>query len=151
MDRFSPLEGRLGPILVQLPPSLSFDADRAGAFLEVLRPYQDAHRFALEARHESWMGEAPRRLLADHGVSLVVAHSGDRFPYHEAPTADFVYLRFHGPGQLYGSNYPEDSLEEFAAKVKRWIKQGLEVWAFFNNDIGGYAVANARRLRELVG
>jgi len=151
-ERFRLLKeaGKLGPVLVQLPPSLRFDREVAEGFFSLLNEYYGDHRFALEARHASWFVEEALHLLEEHGIAHVIADSGGRFPSYEAVTADFVYLRFHGPGKLYASNYPDEMLEASAGKITRWLKEGLEVWAFFNNDVGGYAVRNAQRLHELV-
>lgn len=151
-ERFRALEeaGKLGPVLVQLPPSLRFDSGMAESFFSLLRERYGQHRFALEARHASWFSEESLDLLKEHGIAHVIADSGGRFPYHEAITADFVYLRFHGPGQLYASDYPDDVLKEFAHKVVGWLRWGFEVWAFFNNDVGGYAVKDALKLKGFV-
>jgi uncharacterized protein YecE (DUF72 family) len=89
--------------------------------------------------------------LKEHSIAHVIAHSGGRFPSCEAVTTDLIYLRFHGPAKLYASDYPDGMLQEFAGKIARWLKEGLDVWAFFNNDVGGYAVKNALRLREITG
>ena len=152
-ERFRPLyeAGKLGPVLVQLPPSLRFDPDITEGFFALLREHYGDYRFALEARHASWFAEEALDLLKEHEIAHVIADSGGRFPSCEAITADLVYLRFHGPGQLYVSDYPDEMLKEFADKIAKWLREGLEVWAFFNNDVGGYAVKNARRLRERVG
>lgn len=80
----------------------------------------------------------------------MIADSGGRFPHHEAVTADFVYLRLHGPGELYSSAYTDGQLGTYADKAAGWLADGLDVWATFNNDTEAYAVHNALRLRELV-
>jgi uncharacterized protein YecE (DUF72 family) len=64
-------------------------------------------------------------------------------------TADFVYLRFHGPGRRYASNYDDAALREWAGRIKGWRAEGRDVFAYFNNDEMGYAPKNALRLREL--
>jgi len=151
-ERFRPLAEaeRLGPVLVQLPPSLRFDPELVERFFMLLDESYPEQHFALEARHASWFAEEALGLLSKYRVAHVIAHSGGRFPSCEAVTTDFVYLRFHGPGKLYASNYPDEMLKEFAEKVAKWLKEGLEVWAFFNNDVGGYAVKNAKQLRSMV-
>jgi uncharacterized protein YecE (DUF72 family) len=150
--RFRPLEEtrKLGPVLVQLPPSLRFDPELAKRFFALLNARYSNCRFALEARHTSWFIDEALELLKRHRIAHVIAHSGGRFPSCEAVTTDFVYMRFHGPGELYASNYPDEMLAEFAKEIAGWLQEGLDVWAFFNNDVGGYAVRNALRLRELV-
>jgi len=65
-------------------------------------------------------------------------------------TANFVYLRFHGKTNLYSSCYTKEELKEWAGKIKKWLRQRLDVYAYFNNDAMGYAVENAKELRELV-
>ena len=143
------LKPRLGPILIQLPPSLSFDAERVDRFLRLLTTDYGSYRYALEARHNSWMNEEALTLLKRYAISWTIAHS-DRFPYLEAVTAPWVYLRFHGPGRLYASNYTDEMLAPFADRIARWVQQGHTVWAFFNNDVGGHAVRNALTLRRMV-
>lgn len=149
-ERFRELIPKLGPILIQLPPGLRFDRKKGVAFFELLRTQYPQYAYALEARHESWLTEEALKLLETFGIAFVIADSGGRFPYKEAVTAPFVYLRFHGPQNLYASDYPEQMLQEFAQKIARWRSQGREVWAFFNNDVGGYAVKNAMMLRQLI-
>jgi uncharacterized protein YecE (DUF72 family) len=149
-DRFEPLRERLGPVLVQLPPNFGYDAARTEFFYTLLREHYAAYRFALEARHESWFSPASLDLMRQYRIALVIADSGTRFPHNETITADWTYLRFHGPDGLYASNYAPEQLAGYADKIKAWLEQGLQVWAFFNNDAQGYAPKNARQLRDLV-
>jgi uncharacterized protein YecE (DUF72 family) len=65
-------------------------------------------------------------------------------------TAPNIYVRFHGPEALYASSYSTEQLRSFASKFRKWSKEGHTVWAYFNNDIHGYAVEDAKRLREMV-
>ncbi len=146
----SKLTPRLGPILIQLPPSFRFDGAVVEPFLTVLRNEFGEYTYALEARNDTWFTAEAQDLLRRYNIAWVIADSGGRFPKYEGVTADFVYLRFHGPGALYASDYPDEQLAEYATKVARWLKAGLAVWAFFNNDVGGYAVKNAMTLREMV-
>lgn len=148
-ERMRPLATCAGPVLVQLPPNLRFDAGRTERFFKLMKRYR-RYRVALEARHESWLTDAALELLEKYRVAFVIAESGGRFPYKEAVTTDLVYLRFHGPGQLYASNYSDAMLSAYARKIEGWLKERRAVWAFFNNDGFGYAVKNARRLREMV-
>ncbi len=150
-ERFAALRPRMGPVLIQLPPSLTYDRQLLERFLMALKPYSAHHRFALEARHESWTQPEALDHLGSGGLAWVIAHSGGRFPYKETATADFVYLRFHGPEKLYGSGYPDEQLREYAPKIAAWLTSGTPVWAFFNNDIGGHAVRDAQRLKNFVG
>jgi uncharacterized protein YecE (DUF72 family) len=63
-------------------------------------------------------------------------------------TAKNIYVRFHGPAALYASSYSDKDLKYFARKFKKWVKEGHEIWAFFNNDVHGYAPKNALRLKN---
>lgn len=148
-NRFEPLLDRMGPILAQLPPSLEFDGDRTEAFLDAFRGAAELP-LAVEARHESWFGNEARQLLERHNVALVHAESGGRWPETDAVTADFVYLRFHGPEELYASSYTPQKLGRVAGRVVEWLESGTTVYAFFNNTDGGHAWRNAEKLRELV-
>jgi uncharacterized protein YecE (DUF72 family) len=149
-ERFSILKTRLGPFLIQLPANLRYDATRAEGFFILLASYYGGYHFALEARDASWLSDESLGLLRKYRIALVIAHSDGRFPYREAITTDWTYLRFHGPTDLYASDYPTATLRDYAGKIKTWMAQGIEVWAFFNNDAQGYAVKNAKQLRGFV-
>jgi uncharacterized protein YecE (DUF72 family) len=149
-DVFAGLKAKLGPVLIQLPPGLSYNQVNVCSFLKLLSDGYSDYRFAIEVRHKSWICEEFNNLLCQYGIAFVIADSGNRFPYHEDVTADFIYLRFHGPENLYASDYTEEKLVGYATKISGWLIEGKEVWAFFNNDFGGYAIKNAARLKELV-
>jgi uncharacterized protein YecE (DUF72 family) len=149
-DVFREMTPRLGPVLVQLPPGLAFDKPLFSDFLSLLHALAGGYRFAIEARHQSWIADESFSLLEQYGAAWVIADSGRRFPYQEAITADFVYLRFHGHESLYSSDYPDHELWRYAEKIRQWLDNGCEVWVFFNNDFNGYAVKNALKLEEMV-
>jgi uncharacterized protein YecE (DUF72 family) len=104
----------------------------------------------LEVRHDSWLQKEQLDLMRAFGIGFVISQSGAGFPYAETVTGRNIYVRFHGPEQLYASSYSDEQLELFAGKFKNWAAAGHVVWAFFNNDIFGYAVKNAARLKELL-
>lgn len=146
------LGGKLGPVLLQFPPSFRCDFGAIRDFLAgPLGGDLGSLRLAFEFRHASWFQERVAELLKDHGAAMVIADSS-RYP--QAPlqaTASFVYLRFHGPGALFSSSYGEPELRLWAGRIRGWLGEGLDVYAYFNNDAHGCAVQNARRLHELVG
>lgn len=148
--RFYDALGGLGPraaaVLLQLPPGLRYDASRAERFFA--RIARRRRRHALEPRHESWLTDDALAHLRRRGIALCIADA-PRFPTREAITAGFTYLRFHGKEALYASNYDDASLREWAALIRAWRRQGIAVYAYFNNDARAYAVRNALRLREL--
>ena len=147
---FSLMRDMMGPVLIQLPPFLTFSYDRAEHLYAVLKKNYGAYSFVMEVRHESWFREESLTLMAKYDIGLVISQSGNEFPYLEMVTAKNIYIRFHGPKELYASSYEDATLEYFARKMKEWVKEGHEVWAFFNNDIHGYAVEDAKRLKKMV-
>lgn len=149
-DVFEGMKARLGPVLIQLPPGLSFDKQLINNFLDLLTGKYGDYRFAIEARHKSWFTDDCFKLLEPYNTALVIADSGRRYPYYEVATADSVYFRFHGHEQLYASDYSEQELQYYAGKMIGWLKENKEVWAFFNNDFQGFAPKNAKRLKEII-
>ena len=103
----------------------------------------------MEVRHETWLEKESLDLMKQYNIAFVIAQSGTRFPYAENVTAQHIYVRFHGPGQLYASSYSDKQLEDFATLFKQWKNEGHSIWAFFNNDVFGYAIVNAKRLMEM--
>lgn len=148
-ENASGLEKKLAMVLWQLPPGMRVDIKKLEKFCKSLKKYKKI-RQAFEFRNISWFCEEVYEILHKHNFSLCIAHSG-RWPVVEELTADFVYLRFHGGGDvLYSSNYTEKELKDWATKVKKWLKEGRDIYAYFNNDAYGYAVKNALRLKELI-
>ena len=140
-----------GVILFQLPPNWAFDPQRLEALLDYLsrQTLIPNLRAALEIRDESWYNETCFEMLRAHNVSLALADQPG-FAGEGPVTASFVFLRQHGPGAIYASNYPEEALQRDASKIRAWMAEGKDVYLYFNNDIGGYAVKNAMRLKEIV-
>jgi len=146
--RAAALKQKLGPILLQLPPSFHATAENFRLlerfFLHAADP--KSTRLAIEFRHESCFGEEMVRLLRRHRVALVISHSS-RYPVPSVvATGRFAYFRFHGPKKLFASSYSEAELHDWATQMKKMLKRGFDVYAYFNNDVGGRAVANARSL-----
>lgn len=133
----------LGPILVQLPPRWNADAERLDAFL---RAAPRRHRWAVEVRNASWLAEPVYAVLRRHRAALVLH---DLLPAHpRVVTAPFTYLRFHGAsGGKYAGTYDDVELENEARWITKQLAEGRDVYAYFNNDVGGHAVEDALRLR----
>jgi uncharacterized protein YecE (DUF72 family) len=143
---------RLGPILFQFPASFRCDHARLGKFLKMARtsgPDTDRLRLGFEFRHESWFAGEVYRLLSFHGAALCITDSC-KYPRREIITADFVYFRFHGRTQLFTSNYTGAELTEEAKKIRRTVREGRDVYVYFNNDAAGYAIANAWKLTDMM-
>jgi uncharacterized protein YecE (DUF72 family) len=146
---FEPLQKLMGPVLVQLPPMVKFNYDLAENFFKALKVYRK-NEFVLEVRHDSWLKDDSLTLMSKYNIGLVISQSGKVFPYSEMVTAKNIYIRFHGPKELYASQYSTQMLASYANKFASWIDEGHLIWAFFNNDIHGYAFADAKRLKEMM-
>lgn len=185
------LADKLGPILWQLSANLRFDAERLDRFLAYLpgdtgqasalaRSHDERVkvpgfgpetvlplRHVLEVRHESFLNDELVDLLRRHGVALAFSHSS-AWPYVEEVTAPFVYLRLHGPEQLYDSPYGHAGLVRWAERIRAWHRgaepedarriTGLsppadvlrDVYVYFDNDGHAYAPQEAAALHRLV-
>lgn len=169
------LGAKLGPLLWQLPPALAFDAEQLTAFFDLLprttgeaaklarrhdgrldgRALTDTDvdrplRHAVEPRHPSFAADAALDLLRAKGIALVTADTAGRFPFLEANTADFGYLRLHGDTELYRSGYSDEALDHWAGVVGHLAAE-RDVYVYFDNDANAHAPIDAmglvRRLR----
>ena len=140
----SALKEKLGPILFQLPPKLVFNEEIFNAFCNCLPKNRHC---TIEARHPSWMGENALSNFESHQIAWCISDTAGRYPYLEAVTSNFIYIRLHGSTELYASNYSEEELTKWADKIKRWNK---DTYVYFDNDAKGHAPKNALRLKELL-
>ena len=137
------LGDRLGCLLVQLPPSLAFDAKIAGAFLGALRQ-RHAGPVAIEPRHASWFTPSVEKLLVRRAVARVGADPA-RVP-EAALTGghrELAYLRLHGSPRIYYSNYEDAWLDALAERLDLLSRESGAVWCIFDNTVLGAAMANA--------
>lgn len=143
----APLRARLGCLLVQLPPSLQFDARTAGAFFRALRRRSDA-AVAVEPRHASWFDAAADRLLQREQVARVAADPA-RGPTGGEPGGwqGLRYFRLHGSPRVYYSSYDEAFLKRLAADVRA---DSTPCWIIFDNTTLGAGTSNALRLAQLL-
>ena len=150
-----------GPLLVQLPPSLRKDAARLDKFLTTLKraagtagariPSRTQRwRVAVEFRNPDWLCDEVYDLLSRHKATLCLADL-PRCPITEPNDAPFVYVRRHGPGGGYRGCYTSKHVAADASRVRAWLADDKDVYVYYNNDIGGHAVDNARQLMEAVG
>jgi uncharacterized protein YecE (DUF72 family) len=144
----SRLRIKRGVLLFQLPPSFGRNLDRLD---QCLKGVSRRQRVAVEFRHPSWDVEETFELLSQRGAAYCVT-SGAGLPCIPRATANFVYVRLHGPDQehMYAGSYSEADLRWWAERISEWKEQGRDVFAYFNNDGFGHAVRNACRLLELV-
>jgi len=141
LERASHLRPLLGPILVQLPPRWRADPGRLAAFLDAAPGTQ---RWAIELRDPDWLQDAVFDILQRHNAALCIHDLIDDHPVEI--TADWVYLRFHGTH--YGGSYSHQFLTARAERIAAWVDDGLDVFAYFNNDADGCAVGNACDLKR---
>ncbi len=146
LDRFlaeaTQLGNKLGPLLVQLPPSLAYDAAVAGRFFAALRDRFDGD-VALEPRHRSWFEAKAGRPLVKHRVARVAADPAV-VPAAAEPGGwgGLVYYRLHGSPRTYYSPYPDGALDAIAEKLRR-AARSASAWCIFDNTALGHATANA--------
>lgn len=121
----SSLGSKLGPILWQLPPSLHFNADDIGTFLEALPHTLDdlPLRHVLEVRHETFMDAAYVELAKKYSVATVFAHT-DEFPNFADVTADFVYARLRKSEATEPTGYAKPDLQAWSERAKLWAEGG---------------------------
>jgi uncharacterized protein YecE (DUF72 family) len=185
------LREKLGPILWQFPPNMQFDAEKFKTFFELLpRDTEEAAtlskthdkalkhgawtktdhrrklRYAVEVRHDSFLVPEFVTLLRKHNIALCFADSGGKWPYAEDVTADFVYVRLHGPEELYVSGYSDAGLDWWAGRIRAWMAGGeppdpkrivpkppkprksLDAYIYFDNDAKVKAPFDALKLGE---
>lgn len=145
--RIDLLKDKLGPILLQFPPSFKKDQENVEKIINFLRGKEN-YKFALEFRHKSWLDEEVYDLMRKLKVAWVIADSS-RYPKVKVVTADFAYIRMHGPEALFSSSYSEEDLEKLAKDIEEYLKNCDEIYVYFNNDVNGCAIQNARTLIKL--
>lgn len=146
LGRIKMLSDRLGPILFQLPPRWHFNGERLAAFLENL---PGGFRYAFEFRDQSWLNKRTYRLLADHNAAFCI-YELDGFLSPKEVTADYIYVRLHGPDGPYQGSYDRAVLTEWTRIFVNWSAQGRSIYCYFDNDENGYAAVNARTLQNMV-
>ncbi|PVM82964.1 DUF72 domain-containing protein [Caulobacter endophyticus] len=140
--RMAPLGDKRGPALVQLPPMLRRDDERLKRFLSWI---PRGEKVTVEFRHDSWYDAGVLDILRDHGAAFCISD------HHDAPspwevTADFAYVRGHGPGGRYHGRYTANVLDDWARWIDARLKDGIGVFSYFDNDIKSAAPQDARLL-----
>jgi uncharacterized protein YecE (DUF72 family) len=145
LENVAGLDDKLGVILFQLPPGWQLNLERFSEFLEKLPTH---HRYTFEFRNPTWYVPKVYDLLKQYNCAFCIYELAGHMSPMEV-TADFVYIRLHGPGDKYQGSYEEEVLQEWANRCKEWSGEGRDVFVYFDNDQEGYAAFNAIRLREL--
>jgi uncharacterized protein YecE (DUF72 family) len=146
LERTARLGSALAATLVQLPPRWHRDVGRLDEFLGVA---PRSLRWAVELRDPSWLHDDVYETLRRHGAALCLHDLLPGLP--QILTTDWTYVRFHGPNALtekYVGDYGGRRLWRPADRIGRWIEEGNDVYAYFNNDYGGAAVRDAQWLQR---
>lgn len=146
------LQKKKGCLLLQFPGSVT--VHNAKTIEELLQQIEEhdpkrTWRKAVEFRHHSWYKKAIYDLLHQYKTALVIQD----MPKSKTPEIDqrddFMYLRFHGSDGDYRGSYHDEHLQAQADDIRKWLKQGKDVYAYFNNTMGE-AFNNAAMLQDLV-
>jgi len=144
-SRLELLGEKAGPVLFQLPPNFTADPARLRQFIGMISP---GRRYAFEFRHPSWYVAEIFRILSRHNIALCISD------HHDAPspweqTADFIYLRGHGPGGKYRGHYSNATLSKWSQRIDVWRASGSDIFVYFDNDQKSAAPLDAAKLRVM--
>jgi uncharacterized protein YecE (DUF72 family) len=140
------LQPKLGPIVFQLPPQWEMNLERLSEFLRIL---PEGQRAAFELRNATWHTPELFRLLERHNAAHCIFHlAGEHSPIRN--TADFGYVRLHGPGGKYQGSYSDAALGEWAERILGWKQSLKAIYIYFDNDEAGYAAHDALRLKAML-
>ncbi len=148
---YEPLEAltrteKFGPLLWQFPANFHGNVDRLSGALRALPP----GRHAFEFRHESWFTDEVYGLLREHGAALVIGDESSRWvSTPHVRTTGWTYIRLHHGSRGRQGNYSRSEIETWARRISQW-RRDTEVFIYFNNDWEGYALRNARLLKDLL-
>jgi uncharacterized protein YecE (DUF72 family) len=159
IESYKVLGKNLGPILIQLPPSLkkdlkvlekflkNFESRRLTRILTQMNADKIPLKLAIEFRHKSWLDKETYNFLKKKKVAFVISDS-PRWPTDIVKTTDFVYIRFHGKPYLFASKYEKEELQRYAKEIKKLKPKTL--FAYFNNDAEGYAIEDALEFKKIL-
>lgn len=147
LPRAENLGKKLGPVLFQLPPKWKFNLERLENLLQIL-PRE--HRYTFEFRETSWMKPEINRILARFNAAFCIYElAGYHSPFDL--TADFTYVRLHGPAPgKYQGSYSDERLSEWAKWIEARARELKAIYIYFDNDQAGYAARNALTLKQMV-
>jgi uncharacterized protein YecE (DUF72 family) len=150
LGHFITLELSLGPIIVEIPPSISLEHPHVLPFLDMLGGFSHSYTFVIEARHLSWANPKAAEMCETRGLAWSISDFCGQFPTIQKTLSNNAYLRFHGTNNIDQSNYSHETLGHCAEKAKQWLSENKQVFVFFNNHFGGHALENAREFQSLM-
>jgi len=153
IESLLPLQGKMGPILIQLPPSYSQEnISTLNEFLEFL---PNSHDYAIEFRHPSWYNHKTTQLLSNYRIAWV-SLDYPNLPKQIYLTANFLYFRWIGINGMYRHHTQER--EDKTIQLRAWIQsinpyldQVTAIYGYFNNDYAGFAAGTCKRFMQMVG
>lgn len=145
--RATALKEKFGVVLWQFPPDFKADLEKLRVFLEALSPYKIRNTF--EFRDKSWINKKVISLLEKNNMGLCIS-DWPEFLNDLPATTDFVYMRRHGIDGKGASCYNTEQLKADAKMINKFLKQGKDVFIYFNNDAFGHAPNNAEQLRNIL-
>jgi uncharacterized protein YecE (DUF72 family) len=145
LEHAKPLDGRTGPLLLQLPPTMRIDLARLEA---TLTQFPKRYDVALEVRHPSWFTDECKALLAEHNVALVLSDRRGKMQEPLWRTAGWGYIRLHEGNGRPHPGYRPAALREWAQRIADTWSARDDVWVFFNNDGCCCAVRDAVRFAD---
>jgi uncharacterized protein YecE (DUF72 family) len=146
------LGDRLGPLLLQLPPS--FSVEGMGVLEDFLTTLPEGFRYAVEARHKSWLGSDLAPMLREHGAALTLIDY-PRMPRMEEATAGFVYIRWLGnrrefpSGHTHAKRDRREDLAWWSERVDHFLSEGREVFAYANNHYQNHSPSTLEQFLEI--
>ena len=143
--------GKLGPVLIQLPPSYSYQTDFEKLKGFLAEAPEDVE-FAVEFRHPSWLREDVWSMLRGKNVANVIVDE-PLLPPDLVVTADFAFVRWHGRGSRpwYNYRYSDKELQSWVPRVKEVASKVKTTYGYFNNHFRGFAVENSLKMMQMLG
>ncbi len=140
-----------GPVLLQLPPSWTPSPERLGAAIDEFFRAKPDIKLAGEFRNRDSYDDPLFEVLDEKGAALVIHDMGGSGTSATNPEAPFIFMRYHGAqGKKYAGNYDDERLSKDAKRIKDWLQEGRDVYAYFNNDAENFAPWNAQTLSRIV-
>jgi uncharacterized protein YecE (DUF72 family) len=153
IERVSELQGNLGPLLLQFPPS--FKSQKLHLLRDFLQALPSKYRFAVEVRNASLVGEELHSILRERGVALVIV-GGSSSPRAEEMTADFVYLRWEGDRKKVNGTLGKveidrtEEIKKWAERIRVFLEAKKEVFGYFSKYYSGHPPTDAKKLLNLI-
>lgn len=153
VEHISLLGNKLGPLLIQLPPS--FKPDKSGILRDFLAGLPKGHRFAVEVKNKKWLDENLYDLLKDNGVALaLIDHPW--MPEMSTITADFTYVRWEGDRRKIKGTLGkverdrDEDIKNWGMKIKGFVENSVEVFGYFSKYYSGYPPVDVRMLQDIL-